>query len=512
MAAFLFNFFLISERDIFWNSSILIYIKLIKKNFEYFNHILNNLNNNLKYMNVKNNSKLFKVEVANTDNNYTSQCYYNCSICPYHTSNTFNFTRHLKQHPEELDKFLQTSFNNNQNIEIDYQEATKDTSQGKIENNNQQNYVNNMLIKNYESNNYNSWKLILRNIFNRDNHLNKYDVDLIKFYMHSNKSINKGSFSESFLGEDKFTGLKVIILKSILEYEEDINTEKYILNKINGAGNFPPFYDLMYDEDFIYLIEGHMGIDLKSLFRICDNSFDLPTTMKIGIDLITNLKILHDIGYVHRDLKPDNLAFGPLCPENIKYRNTIGILDLGNAKFLYRKNGTINYKKGKVRRCGNKYYASTNALLNKDTLPFDDIESIFYILIYFYKGELPWKKNIKGFKNITVDEIISIRNKVNPDELCKGFPAEFVQLYQKIINRNENDQPDYECIIQLFQKILNEKIKEIKNSNWKLKWINVIEIAIENKKNKINDARTRQVFELFERNGLILDKYLETLL
>ena len=95
MAAFLFNFFLISERDIFWNSSILIYIKLIKKNFEYFNHILNNLNNILKYMDVKNNFQIFKMQALNNDKYYTSQSYYNCSKCSYHTSNTFNFTKHF---------------------------------------------------------------------------------------------------------------------------------------------------------------------------------------------------------------------------------------------------------------------------------------------------------------------------------------------------------------------------------------------------------------------------------
>jgi hypothetical protein len=163
-------------------------------------------------------------------------------------------------------------------------------------------------------------------------------------------------------------------------------------------------------------------------------------------------------------------------------------------------------------RCGNKWYSSTNALLNKDTLPFDDIESVFYILIYFYNGTLPWKKSIKEYNGTIVDEIISIRNKINPYELCKGFPNEFIQLFQKIINRSEDDQPDYKGIIRVFQTILNDNIKEYKFLNWKLQWISVIESAIENKKKKINDIRTRKVFELFDKNGLIIDKYIETLL
>ena len=86
--------------------------------------------------------------------------------------------------------------------------------------------------------------------------------------MHTNKLINSGSFSSSFLGEDKFNGIKVVILKTDYEYEDDIIKEKYILNKIRGMGNFPPLYDIMYDEDNIYLIEGHMRFDINSLFEI----------------------------------------------------------------------------------------------------------------------------------------------------------------------------------------------------------------------------------------------------
>ena len=80
-----------------------------------------------------------------------------------------------------------------------------------------------------------------------------------------------------------------------------------------------------------------MGFSLKQFYDLCFKKFCLLTVMNIGINIIKNLEILHGSEFVHRDLKPDNLAFGPLCPENYDYRNDIGILDFGNAKILQKK-------------------------------------------------------------------------------------------------------------------------------------------------------------------------------
>lgn len=71
--------------------------------------------------------------------------------------------------------------------------------------------------------------------------------------------------------------------------------------------------------------------------------------VNIGIDLIINLQILHNNGYVHRDIKPDNLAFGPLCLENLKYKNRISILDFGKTKILHKKKWCFKFFKWKKR-------------------------------------------------------------------------------------------------------------------------------------------------------------------
>ena len=64
-----------------------------------------------------------------------------------------------------------------------------------------------------------------------------------------------------------------------------------------------------------------MSFNLNDLFKLCERQFDLMTIINIGIDLIKTIEILHEKGFIHRDLKTDNLVFGCLCLENIKFKN-----------------------------------------------------------------------------------------------------------------------------------------------------------------------------------------------
>ena len=59
--------------------------------------------------------------------------------------------------------------------------------------------------------------------------------------IHSNKKINSGSFSTCYIGEDKNTGVKVIILRTDNHNLKEIETEEYILQKLHGSAKFPAF-------------------------------------------------------------------------------------------------------------------------------------------------------------------------------------------------------------------------------------------------------------------------------
>ena len=46
------------------------------------------------------------------------------------------------------------------------------------------------------------------------------------------------------------------------------------------------------------------------MVKMKGKKFSVKTVLMIGLQVIDRIEALHTIGYVHRDIKPDNLAIG----------------------------------------------------------------------------------------------------------------------------------------------------------------------------------------------------------
>ena len=85
------------------------------------------------------------------------------------------------------------------------------------------------------------------------------------------------------------------------------------------------------------------------------------------------------------------------------------------------------YEEGKSVKY-NRKYISINTYFGKEISRRDDIESLGYNLIYFFKGTLPWSK---------ISESHDIRDKkinTSLDELCEGLPEEFKSFIENSRN------------------------------------------------------------------------------
>jgi serine/threonine protein kinase len=118
--------------------------------------------------------------------------------------------------------------------------------------------------------------------------------------------------------------------------------------------------------------------------------------VNMGIQMLSSLEKLHAVGFVHQDIKLDNI-----CVKDDNYY----LIDFGYA---HRLEPTSSQKKKKEFK-GNSMFSSHRKFYNSDVMnPYDDIESLLYLLCYCLCGFwLPWLHDY--FNQRTANEFFTKR-------------------------------------------------------------------------------------------------------
>lgn len=75
------------------------------------------------------------------------------------------------------------------------------------------------------------------------------------------------------------------------------------------------------------MIMDYLGPNLQQLLDYCNGKFSLKTVCMIAREAILRIEMMHKMGYVHRDIKPDNFVIGLGEKANLLY-----LIDLGLCK------------------------------------------------------------------------------------------------------------------------------------------------------------------------------------
>lgn len=280
------------------------------------------------------------------------------------------------------------------------------------------------------------------------------------------KKIGTGAFGEIYEGIDIFTGGEVAIkLEHMSSKIPQLLFEAKLLKNLSSTG-IPNMIWFGVAGEYNTMVMDILGQNLEDLFSFCTRNFTLKTILAIAIQMIERIKHVHDNHYVHRDIKPENFMIGKYSNEHLIY-----LIDFGLAK-RYRDEHTkihLTYKENKTMT-GTARYASRNAHKGIEQSRRDDLESIAYVLIYFFKGSLPWQ----GLKIIEKEEkykkIKEIKEKLTPYELCDGLPIEFAKFLEYSQNLQFDEEPNYKYVIDMFKQLY--KSKEYEN-NYLYDWVTV---------------------------------------
>lgn len=276
--------------------------------------------------------------------------------------------------------------------------------------------------------------------------------------------IASGSFGDVFEAKNKKTGelvaLKIPVNKENIHVEssllQEINVYKKISNKDKGIANMK----IIKHENRKILLMDLLGPSLDSLLNKY-KKFSIKTVTLLAIQMIDIIKHVHTCGYIHRDIKPDNFVIGRLKEE----QNKLYCIDFGLAKKYMKNDKHINFS-NKKKFCGTARYASIAAHEQKEQSRKDDLESIGYILIYLYKGKLPWQ-GIKEKDKVKRYQLIGEKKKeITEEELCKHMPKEFTVFLKYVRTLDFDEKPHYSALKRMFENLYERRNYKNKDLEW----------------------------------------------
>lgn len=144
-----------------------------------------------------------------------------------------------------------------------------------------------------------------------------------------------------------------------------------------------------------YVIMQKYGPSLKQMLRRTKTKrFHIKTAIQIGLQMIDRLEALHKLGYLHLDIKPDNILLGSSNRTRLE-SSTIFLIDYGISKKYLDEYGDHIPENTIVPFSGNVLFASKNAFMQIEQSRRDDLISLCYFLAFLLNAELTWHGNLK---------------------------------------------------------------------------------------------------------------------
>ncbi|KAJ1147767.1 hypothetical protein NDU88_000626 [Pleurodeles waltl] len=247
-------------------------------------------------------------------------------------------------------------------------------------------------------------------------------------------------------------------VESAQQPKQVLKMEVAVLKKLQGKDHVCRFIGCGRNEKFNYVVMQLQGRNLADLRRSQPRgTFAMSTTLRLGKQILESIEAIHSVGFLHRDIKPSNFAMGRL-PST--YRKCY-MLDFGLARQYTNTNGEVRPPRNVAGFRGTVRYASVNAHKNREMGRHDDLWSLFYMLVEFAVGQLPWRK-IKDKEQVGM-----IKEKYDHRMLLKHMPSEFHLFLDHIASLDYFTKPDYQMIMSVFEKCMKERgITENEAFDW----------------------------------------------
>ncbi|XP_033245988.1 casein kinase I isoform X2 [Drosophila miranda] len=265
--------------------------------------------------------------------------------------------------------------------------------------------------------------------------------------------IGNGSFGELYQAVDIKKGEEVAVkVECITAAHSMLEREAKVYKLLAGAEGIPKIRYYGPERDVNVLVLDLLGPSLEDLLNFCTRTFSLKTTVMLALQMLARLECVHQNGYIHRDIKPDNFLMG-LDGQ----RCQVYLIDFGLAKKFYDPHSGKHIEYCQKRELvGTPRYSSARSHFAEQGRR-DDLESLGYMLIYFRRGRLPWQGIRAVNKAQKFEQIGEMKASITMESLCNDMPGEFMLYLRYCRGLHFVEMPDYVYLLRMFQNILFRK-------------------------------------------------------
>lgn len=184
-----------------------------------------------------------------------------------------------------------------------------------------------------------------------------------------------------------------------------------------------------------------LGSSLQTLFQDMSNHLSTSHFLQIFNHALTCLEHLHEVGLVHRDIKPSTICLG-----RGNRIDGMRLTDIGLAS-VYCDGFTgihVGHRFRADEFSGSSRYASLNQHLGGSPNRAEDLESLCYTMMYLYNGSVPWTETVKRFMGgMDKMKVAKKWKSKTAKRICRGLPPFFCRYLQFVREIPFGTDPNY---------------------------------------------------------------------